>query len=51
MLRGVSFLEDNAEKVFYKLDTIMDIAQYTWYIDDTDLNFYIFPCKECSGEA
>lgn len=50
MLRGINFEADNAEKVFFKLDSIMDVAQYTWYIDDTDLNFYIFPCGEYGGK-
>lgn len=50
MLRGINFEEDNAENVLFKLDSIMNLTQYTWYIDDTELNFYIFPCKECSGK-
>ncbi len=28
MLRGINFEADNAEKVFFKLDSIMDVAQY-----------------------
>lgn len=42
MLRGVSFEESCAEKLFPKLDALMNGSTYEWYIDDVELNSYVF---------
>ena len=50
MLRGISFIEDNAENFYSNLPKLMDISLYDWYIDDLDLNYFYFRAGKYSGE-
>jgi len=50
MLRGISFVESNAENFFQRLSVLMDIPSYDWYIDDVDLNYIYFRSGKYSGE-
>lgn len=50
MRRGISFEESNAENVFRRLNVLMDVPSYDWYIDDVDLNYINFRSGKYSGE-
>lgn len=50
-MRGVTFEEGSAEKVFGNLSELMDVVQYDWYIDDLDLNYIGFRSGKYGGEA
>ena len=48
-MRGVTFEEGSAEKVFGNLSELMDVVQYDWYIDDLDLNYIGFRSGKCEA--
>ena len=49
MRRGVFFIENNAEKFFLHMNTLLDIPKYEWYVDDVELNYIHFPSGKYSG--
>ncbi|MBR3929812.1 MAG: DUF2691 family protein [Clostridia bacterium] len=49
MLRGIEF-EDNEQKFFSNLHTLMDIEKYDWYVDDVDLNYFHFRPGKYTGK-
>lgn len=50
MRRGIMFEESNVENVFQRLNVLMDVPSYDWYIDDVDLNYINFRSGKYNGE-
>ena len=48
MLKGICF--ESSENFFNKLNAVMDVSQYDWYIDDTEMNYYCFREGKYSGD-
>lgn len=48
-MRAVDFVTDG-DYVFPRLNELMDVGAYDWYIDDVDMNYFYFRDGKYTGE-